>query len=243
MRLPTLLATALLLVGGTPAVAQSEDQLARDPYGYFEDMDENAHLDPARAILRQAREYDHRTVAQLCPPLGAYAPRSPEESQAANAMLKAHRECLVRVANDARKRIDFQEDQFAEAVAETARFARYACSRNPGRRCIPDARLSEFTELFSEANRAIIQRAARAQQERVPQLKEAKMRMDAWLEQVNASVHRHNAEVAEKNRRNDEARTREPERRREPVYYAPAPLEPPAVTIRRDSSTSAPGMR
>lgn len=240
LRAPTLLAAALLLAGGAPALAQSEEDFARDPYGYFQDAEEEANLDAAREILRQARAYDSRTVAQVCPPLGAYAPRSPEESQAANAMLKAHRECLAKVATVAKTKVDFQEDQFAGAVADTARFERYACSRKPGRKCIPDARLRPFSELFSASNGEIVQRAAQMQAERIPQLKEAKMRMDAWLEQVNAFVRRHNAEVAEKNRRNDEVRT---ERRREPVYYTPAPLEPPSVTIRRDSSTSAPGMR
>lgn len=215
-----------------------------DPLRYFKPMLDDAERGGARAIVAQARDY--KPVAQQCPPMAMVYPSSPAESQAANRTLTAHRECLLQVANGIRNRIDFQADKFAEAGLRIANMERYTCARKPGPRCVPDASWRQAAELFSAANVAAVERAARAQDQRLDELKEANAKMVSWREQVNASVHKHNADVAAReNRRVAEEASRRVEQRGSggSTYYGGGDLQPPPVTIRRDSSVSAPGMR
>lgn len=214
-----------------------------DPLRYFKPMLDDAERGGARAIVAQAR--DHKSVAQQCQPLAMVHPKSPAESQAANQALSAHRECLLQVAKGFKAKVDFQAEKFAEAGERIANMERYTCARKPGPRCVPDASWRQAADLFSPANVAAVERAARLQDRRIDELKEANAKMVSWREQVNAQVHLHNADVAA---RNNQRVAEEAARRVEPrssggTYYGGGELQPPAVTIRRDSSVSAPGMR
>lgn len=222
---------------------QARDAVEGDPVGTFKPMIDGAALADARQVVAVARDY--KTVPQACPPLAPVVPRTPEDTQAANRTLTAHRECLLKVGLDARDHpVDFHAEDFERMTAQVTNMERYTCARKPGPRCLPDASWRAVAELFSPANAALVRRAAQTQDNRMPELKEAKARMDAWREQVSAIVRQRNAEIAEgKRQRQAEQDRRDADRRQAPVYYSPAPIEPPPTPYRRDSSVSAPGMR
>lgn len=219
---------------------RAREVVEADPARFFKPMLESSELASVRALVAQARDY--KPVAQLCPPLAAVVPQSPAETQAANQALTAHRQCLAQVATAARTAVDFRAADFADASLRIANLERYTCARKPGPRCVPDASWRPAAETFSPANAALVERAAQTQERRMPELQEAKSKMDSWREQVNAHVQQRNAEIAARNRQRAEQAPRQPERSTG-TYYGGGDLQPPSVPIRRDSSVSAPGMR
>lgn len=182
-------------------------------------------IDAGKLATTLARARGLRSLGQICGSLDTSVPNSQSQLDDAHRRLSAYQGCLERVESD--RSDEIETGDFASATQLAAATARYTCSRSKQANCLPDG---AWRDVATPANHQLVLDAVKRRQQRQgPELDAAVQNMNAWVDRVNQRVE-------ESNRR--------------PVQtYTPPTYTPPTYdggrygNGRRDSSTSAPGIR
>lgn len=226
---------ARLATGDTDAQAymlRLRDEALANTAAYKTSLDQ---LDIAATlrVVDAARAY--QSVAQRCGTVPGYLPSNNDQIEQARRHVRSQETCLKALAVDFNRdeEAEFDAAAFEAATRSMAGLSRYVCSRRPVANCLPDESLRRVTAVINADNLRVVQRAASLQKQRKADVERAYDEISAYVQRVNARTAAHNERVEQRNSRAYGGGY-------SGGYSMP---EPPPVTIRRDSSTSAPGMR
>jgi rhodanese-related sulfurtransferase len=183
-------------------------------------------LADARTTISTARNY--RPLAQLCR-APSQMPNNQAQLDDINAQMQVYIACMTRVEDGLRGETPLPAAAFEQIVTRLEALGRYSCTQRPGAKCIPATSWSRVADVYSRGNLAVVAQAAQVQASRRDDIRRAVADFNAYVGRVNQRV--------------DDSNNRPARSSGGGSYSAPSYQPPPSTPIRRDSSTSAPGMR
>ncbi len=220
-----------------------------NPSAVFKSFLDEQDISLINDVVHKARSV--KTLREICGTLDTSIPTTPAAVDAANQRLTTYRTCLVRVAEehegdddyDIKKSNGLPAEGFQNIATVVAGTARYTCSRKKIPNCLPDASWRRVADVASQYNNQLVQAASKRLDARYADLEAAFKTMEDWLDRGNAHVARRNAEIEAENERARRQSYSSTPSYSAPVYTAPQPDYGRYGNGRRDSSTSAPGIR
>lgn len=209
-------------------MARLRDEAEGNPAGMLAGFD-GVDFTELRSQLDLARAY--RSVPQRCGGAPGWLPTDNGQLAQVRQQLTALVGCVDGIEKEmaAEPRLDVKA--FSDPLRVAQAIGRFTCSQRPHPRCVPDDKLRSMTALLTQDNLRTMQRAAELQASRKADLDKLMQESDAYVRRMQ----QHIADVNERRSSNDHGSGG--------GYAGPAYPQPPEVPLRRDSSTSARGMR